>query len=275
MSLHSIGSALENAYRSTTDWLDGVGDSISQSSFEAWAAAEARTAAHLAIPAYEAAAGESINNLTSDMLRMYLNGTTADANLIRKVGEEIAKSSTFARLAATTATAINAEAMLKGRMLSHTELSIVANRVINRNYRDPLTGKAMYFSNADRGLQGVIGGITGLAVDLVSVTGQAYEIRVAISDTYDFNNQQNTAGDADLQTYVDFRNQLSAHIRNRRYRDFLVDYHSALYTGDFNGRSIARSRVFAAFMVAIERNGLTPGGVSWTAIVPFHGTVIY
>ena len=268
-----IGSALENAYRSTQDWMRNVGDSISQSSFEAWVAAEARTAAHLAMPVYEAAAGESINNLTSDMLRMYLNGTTPDANLIRKVGEEIGKSSTFARLAATAAAAIQADASALGRMLNSSELLASASRVINRNYRDPLSGKAMYFSNADRGLQGVIGGITGLSVSSVSVNGNSYVVDVAISDTYDFNNQQNTSNDPDLQTYVDFRNRLSSHIRARRYRSFLYDYHSALYTGNFDGRSIARSRVFAAFMVAIERNGLTPGGVSWTAIVPFRGTV--
>lgn len=269
MSLASLGSAIENAYQSTEQWIKGVGDGISRASFEAWATSEAHVAAYLAIPIYETARGDSISNLTSDMLRMYLNGTTADANTIRKVANEIKLSATFGRLAETTRRAINATATRFGRVLNHSELSTVASQVINKQYRDPSTGRAMYFSNADRGLQGVVGGITGLAVDRVSLQGSAYEIHVAISDSYDFDNQQNTAGDPDLAAYVRFRDQLSEHIRRQRYREFLYDYHKSLYFTD----PLSRSRTFAAFMVAIERNGLTPGGVKWKAIVPFTGII--
>lgn len=266
-----LGSAIANATQTTERWLSGVGDSISRSSFEAWAAAEARTAAHIVMPIYEQGRGESINNLSSDMLRMYLNGTTADANLIRKVGLEIGRSATFARLTATVALAINNNASAVGRMLTGPELNNVARSVINRMYRDPQTGKAMYFSNSDRGLQGVIGGITNLAVSSTNVSGSRYTINVAISDTYDFNNRQNTTNDPDLQAYVDFRNRLTEHIRNRRYREFFIDYHRSLYFQN----PLSRSRTFAAFMVAIERNGMTPGGVSWTAIVPFSGVASF
>ena len=265
----SIGSALANAMQTTEDWLDGVTGAVSRSMFESWVATEARTAAHLVMPLYEQARGESINNLTSDMLRMYLDGTTADTNLIRKVGEEISKSATFARLTAVLAMAINAQAASLDRMLTSAELDSSARRVVNPTYRDPSTGKAMYFSNADRGLQGVIGGVTNLAVDSSSVNGNRYTVNIAISDTYDFNNRQNTTNDPDLQAYVTFRNQLSDHIRNGRYQDFMVDYHQSLYFQN----PLSRSRTFAAFMVAIERNGLTPGGVSWRVIVPFNGIV--
>lgn len=264
-----LGSAIANATQTTDRWLSGIGESISRASFEAWAATEARTAAHLVMPVYEQVRGESINNLSSDMLRMYLDGTTPDANLIRKVGLEIGRSSTFARLTATVAIAINNTAKNMERMLTNTELNTVALGIVNRMYRDPKTGKAMYFSNSDRGLQGVIGGTSNLTVSSTSVSGNRYTINVAISDTYDFDNRQDTTNDPDLQAYVDFRNQLSEHIRNRRYREFLFDYHRSLYFQN----PLSRSRTFAAFMVAIERNGMTPGGVSWTAVVPFNGVV--
>ena len=262
-----IGSAIANVMQTTEQWLSGVSDTISKASFDAWAISEARTAAHIFMPVYEVGRGESINNLTSDMLRMYLNGTTADSNLIRKVGDEIRRSSAFARLTAVLATAINSDSAALGRSLSNSELNVVAHRIVNPMYRDPTTTKPIYFSNADRGLQGVIGGTTGLTVQSATVNGSRYTVNIAVSDVYDFDNRQNTTGDPDLQAYVDFRNRLTDHIRFGRYREFLTDYHRSLYFQN----PLSRSRTFAAFMVALERNGLTPGGVAWTAVVPFNG----
>ncbi|HJZ54287.1 MAG TPA: hypothetical protein VKE74_04985 [Gemmataceae bacterium] len=265
-NLSGLSSALENWRRRTEDWLAGVGEAMSDSAFRAWAKAEAETAANIFIPIYQQVT--VVSPLTAAMLRMYLRGTTADPDLIRQVGDEIGKSATFARLAGVVRAEIDREVAWQKRALSPSELESVARRVVNTSYRDPLTNAPMYFLNSDRGLQTVIGGIGGLRVAGVSISGRTYTIRVAIADTYDFDNNQNVVGpNSDLARYVAFRTRLDQYIRHRQYRQFLWDYHQSLYLAD----PISRSRTFAAFMYAIEKNHLTPGGVAWEAIVPLTG----
>jgi hypothetical protein len=264
--LSQLTSAIENWRRQTEDWLAGIGEVISDSSFRAWARAEAWTAAAVFIPIYQQVT--VVSRLTAPMLRMYLRGTTADPDVIREVADEIGRSATFGRLAGVVRAEIAREVAWHRRALTLTELESAARRVINISYRDPLTNAPMYFRNDDRGLQTVIGGIGGLRVAGVNLSGTGYTIRVAIADTYDFVNNQNIVDpNSDLARYVAFRTRLDRYIQLRQYRHFLLDYHRSLYLAD----PISRSRTFAAFMYAIERNHITPGGVAWEAIVPLTG----
>jgi hypothetical protein len=264
--LSRLTSAIENWMTETEAWLSDVGEAISDSAFRAWARTEAQTAARVFIPIYQRVT--NVSRLTAAMLQMYLAGTTADPNVIRQVAEEIEKSATFGRLAGVVRAEVDREVAWHRRALSLSELEFVARRVINNGYRDPTTNAAMYFLNSDRGLQTVIGGITGLGVDGVDLNGTRYTIRVKISDTYDFTNNQNVVDpNSDLGKYVRFREQLDQYIKDRKYRQFLWDYHKSLYLAD----PISRSRTFAAFMYAIEKNKLTPGGVPWSAVVPISG----
>ncbi len=267
MDLTDLSSGLANFQQETNQWLEGIGQSVSEASFRTWAQGEARTAAHVFIPAYQRLAG--LNHLTAAMLRMYLNSNAPDPQLIAQVAGEIGLSAAFGRLVTTTKSAVDRQVTQMGRVLTQRELDTLARSVINNQYRDPQTGKAIYFYNNDRGLQGVIGGIHNLRVDSVSVTGGQYVIQVAIRDRYDFDNNQNTVGDQDLAAYVSFRQQLDQFIKSGQYREFLVAYHRSLYFAD----PVIRSRTFAAFMYAIERNGYTPGGVTWEAIVPIRGAM--
>lgn len=267
MDLTDLSSGLANFQQETSQWLEGIGQTVSEASFRAWAIGEARTAAHVFIPAYQRVAG--LSHLTAAMLRMYLNGNTPDPQLIAQVAGEIGLSVAFGRLVTTVKAAIDRQVAQSGRALTQRELDTLARSIINNQYRDPQTGRAMYFFNSDRGLQGVIGGIHRLRVDSVSVTGSQYVIQVAIRDRYDFDNNQNTVGDQDLAAYVAFRQRLDNYIKTAQYREFLVAYHRSLYFAD----PVIRSRTFAAFMYAIERNGYTPGGVTWEALVPIRGSM--
>ncbi len=265
--LSKLGSAMQSYGKATEDWLSGLGNDISDTAFRSWALSEARTAATIFMPLYERATG--LSPLTSKMLTMYLNGKSADPALIGQVAAEIEQSATFGRLVGVVQQKVQAQVKLKKRPLTQAELDAFARTIVNKNYRDPTTAKAMYFLNSDRGLQGVIGGIHDLKVLKTEVKGTAYTITVGVVDAYDFDNNQNVAGNADLAKYVAFRQQLSDYIKAKQYREFLWDYHKSLYLAD----PIARARTFAAFMFAIERNGFTPGGVSWEAKVPLRGTM--
>jgi hypothetical protein len=266
--LSALSSAIANWMQKTEDWLGGVAGQISDTSFRAWARSEAAVAASVFIPAYQRVT--SVSFLTAPMLRMYLRGTTADPDVIRQVADEIELSATFRRLADVVREAVDREVGRRNRLLTQPELDAVARGVVNAGYRDPTTLAAMYFLNSDRGLQGVIGGINDLRVGWVTVTGAGYTIQVVIVDRYDFDNNQNVVdATSDLGKYVEFRTRLDGYIRAKKYREFLYDYHKSLYFAN----PIARARTFAAFMYAIERNGLTSGGVSWQATVPLRGTM--
>ncbi len=267
MDLSKLGSAIQNYGQATEAWLGSLVNDISDAAFRGWALTEARTAATVFIPVYERATG--LSPLTSKMLTMYLNGKAPDPDLINQVAAEIGQSAAFSRLASVVQQKVLAEVKAKKRSLTQVELDAMARTVVNRNYRDPTTGKAMYFLNSDRGLQGVIGGIQDLKVLGTALQGLAYTITVGLSDVYDFNNNQNVVGNADLAKYVAFRQKLSDYIKAKQYQQFLLDYHKSLYLAE----PIARARTFAAFMYAIEQNRYTPGGVAWEARVPIRGTM--
>ena len=266
-NLSELTSGIDKWMKSTEDWLAGMAGQISDSAFRAWAISEANVAAGIFIPAYQQFT--NVSHLTAPMLRMYLNGTSPDANLMQQVASEVEQSATFGRLAAVVRDAVDAEVWQKRRLLSEFELEAEARRVVT-GYRDPTTGRPMYFLNSDRGLQGVIGGIHDLRVDRVAIAGADYTVYVVIADRYDFDNNQNVVdANSDLGRYVEFRTRLAGYISAKKYREFLYDYHRSLYLAD----PISRSRTFAAFMYAIEKAGYTPGGVSWEATVPVRGTM--
>ncbi len=267
-NLSELTSGIDKWMKSTEDWLAGIAGQISDSAFRAWAISEANVAAGIFIPAYQQFT--NVSHLTAPMLRMYLGGTSPDAALMQQVSAEIEQSTTFGRLAGVVHDAVDAEVWQKRRLLGEFELDMAVRRVVNNGYRDPTTGRAMYFLNSDRGLQGVIGGVHDLRVDRVSIAGADYTVFVVIGDRYDFDNNQNVVDtNSDLGRYVEFRTRLAGYIPAKRYREFLYDYHKSLYLAD----PISRSRTFAAFMYAIEKAGYTPGGVSWEATVPVRGTM--
>ena len=203
-----------------------------------------------------------ISSLSGDMLRMYLDGKV-DIELLAKVRQEILQSDTFNRLSrAVTNDFVSTETKKAGRLLTPEEMTSKLQPFLDRYRRETyqvngIERQKMYFYSDDRGLQPVIGGVTGLEVVSCRVTGKEYEIKISLQDSYDFDNRRDGP---EYLAYRRFRNYLAGLLKARKYNEFWSEYQSNWDIGPTFANKLAtfpvdKKTVFASFMYATEQAG--------------------
>ena len=208
--------------------------------------------------------------LGGKFLRMYLDHKL-DPDVVKDAGQEIGESAEFKALAKHVQDYVQQKANAHKRLPSATEVEDEARRYL----QDLKKKKGIAFRGA---LNPVIGGVGGVDV----VRGQAkltpsgqgldYEIQVKFSDTYDFDNKRSGI-------YDQFRKHLAALVQKGQFDQFWSEYHAAAGAAMHSPfskskyASIGAAGIFASFMYAIEKNGLTPGGLPWDVTIPMSGSV--
>lgn len=236
--------------------------------FRTWAIAEAWTGAYLmeGHSFFSMFTKSPKSSLGGDMLRMYLRGQV-DHSVVSKIAAEVAASDSFSGLTDLVAGSLRLKANRDFKSLpSAKQIETESRRFLKewkKNHGIAFRGK----------LNPVVGGVT--QVDVVgpariistSTTDKTstidFQINVSFQDRYDFNNTRTGA-------YETYRQHLYSLLLKGEYLTFAADYHSEFYLG-----SLGKLRVFASFMYAIERFGLTPGALTWSTVVPMRAKCVY
>ena len=206
--------------------------------------------------------------LSGAMLRMYL-ARKIDPEVIKKAGQEIAASQTFKDLAGVIQDALQeyVAILLKDKRPWPTD------EALRKFAEDYLVDLRQRNGIAFRGpLNAVIGGITGIRAPSIQVTKRVlspkrsteYRLAVTFTDTYDFENDRSGNPKYDL-----FRKGLAGLLIGGKRWDFAVSYNGALTAG----YPVARNMIFASYMYAVERAGITGPGIEWSTTIPAAGKI--
>ncbi len=213
------------------------------------------------------------STLGGAFLRMYLDHKT-DEDIIKQAGTEIGDSPEFNSLRNELNKYLQSAA--DRSQFKETQPDKILNIAdAHLKYIKNHSGIAFRYT-----LNAVIGGVTGVEVDSVEnydsstagdVTTAKFHINIRFSDTYDFENHREGE-------YDRYRKQLARYLIANEFDKFEEAYsRETMHPFDkaMHKTHLDNAAVFASFMYALEKRGWTPGGLSWSVVVPADVTLVF